>query len=120
MPDGHWQVLGSACEAAGLHNRRGSRFWYHGARFHSFLLLHLTSFHTIATGSFPAFEEYSMNIVDPLPRPPGSPFTRDYRSTLASPPPTSYTAATFFLHSGYLGCGIYCSRSTGRLDEDQF
>ncbi|PBK80091.1 hypothetical protein ARMGADRAFT_93925 [Armillaria gallica] len=29
MRDGHWHVLGSACEVTGLHNRRGSRFWYH-------------------------------------------------------------------------------------------
>ncbi|PBK79014.1 hypothetical protein ARMGADRAFT_301274 [Armillaria gallica] len=28
MPGGHWLVLGSTCEVAGLHSRRGSRFRY--------------------------------------------------------------------------------------------
>ncbi|PBK86185.1 hypothetical protein ARMGADRAFT_543498 [Armillaria gallica] len=61
-----------------------------------------------------------MDVVDPLPRPPGSPFPRDYRTTLASSPPTSNAAAIFSLHSRDLSYGIYCSKGTGRRDEDHF
>ncbi|KAK0492976.1 hypothetical protein EDD18DRAFT_1357359 [Armillaria luteobubalina] len=30
MSTGHWKALGSACESAGLHHRRGSRCWLQG------------------------------------------------------------------------------------------
>ncbi|PBK84935.1 hypothetical protein ARMGADRAFT_593191 [Armillaria gallica] len=119
MPDGHLGCWAVPVRRQGCIIDVGVDF---GTMVRDFtlLFLQLTSFHRIVTGSFLATKEHSMDAVDPLPRPPGSPFPRDYRTTLAWPPPTSNTAATFFLHSRHHSCGIYCSRGTRRRDEDQF
>ncbi|KAK0430473.1 uncharacterized protein EV420DRAFT_1657553 [Desarmillaria tabescens] len=55
----------------------------------------------IFTSSFTARKEPPMDVVDPPPCPPGSPFPREFRTTPPALHPTSKSATTFLLNSQY-------------------
>ncbi|PBK64278.1 hypothetical protein ARMSODRAFT_469833 [Armillaria solidipes] len=89
MPAGFWQVLGRACEAAGLQNRRGSQFRFSDR----YSIIH----------SEPGISQ------GPRRRSPiGT--TPVVASRSLCFPPTLKSTTTFFLPIHHLGCGSYCCR----------
>lgn len=60
-------------------------------RFLSFWFLQLTSFHRIVPGMLQAQNKHHIDVFNPPPRPVGSPFPRNHRTTLVATPPASKT-----------------------------